>query len=196
MPDNSPRRFTIADGMVLVAATAVGSLMTRAYMPGFYRMMGFSSFRSFADPTGLKRSFSWAFGPPSCMVAAWMVAAIPLRLRRPSPGRRGLSRQPGFVACAAAAGSLAAGLLWVWSMRHRPGFQRPDSFEQAWLSTTHWTASAVAGAWLTLLLNRRWRAEPSWIDRFGRLLGLYWIVQFVGEYVVYRWLDKLTALFS
>ena len=33
----------------------------------------------------------------------------------------------------------------------------------------------MAGSWLTLSLNRRWRPEPTWLDRLGRALGLYWI---------------------
>ena len=33
----------------------------------------------------------------------------------------------------------------------------------------------MLGAWLALLLARRWHPEPSWIDRMGRALGLYWV---------------------
>ena len=35
--------------------------------------------------------------------------------------------------------------------------------------------SAVVGAWTTLLLSSCWRPENSWIDRAGRVLGVYWI---------------------
>ena len=34
---------------------------------------------------------------------------------------------------------------------------------------------SVAVAWLTLTLGGRWRPEPSWIDRMGRVLGFYFI---------------------
>jgi len=37
-------------------------------------------------------------------------------------------------------------------------------------------ASAVGSAWLILFVGGRWRAEPGWIDRFGRLLGAVWLV--------------------
>jgi hypothetical protein len=37
-------------------------------------------------------------------------------------------------------------------------------------------AAAVAGVWMLLLLEKRWRYEPSWIDRLGRLLGLFWLL--------------------
>lgn len=33
----------------------------------------------------------------------------------------------------------------------------------------------VAGAWLALLLAGAWRPEPTWVDRAGRALGVYWI---------------------
>jgi hypothetical protein len=34
---------------------------------------------------------------------------------------------------------------------------------------------AVLTSWTTLLVGCRWRAERSWIDRIGRMLGVYWI---------------------
>jgi hypothetical protein len=37
-------------------------------------------------------------------------------------------------------------------------------------------AAAVAAVWMLLLFDDRWRFEPSWIDRLGRCLGLYWLL--------------------
>ena len=34
---------------------------------------------------------------------------------------------------------------------------------------------AVACVWIVLWLSGVWRAEPSWIDRTGRVLGIYWV---------------------
>ena len=36
--------------------------------------------------------------------------------------------------------------------------------------------TAVAAVWFLLAISGRWRPERSWIDRFGRGLGLLWIV--------------------
>jgi hypothetical protein len=36
-------------------------------------------------------------------------------------------------------------------------------------------AAAVAGSWLVLFMDGRWRPEPSWLDRMARCLGLYWL---------------------
>jgi hypothetical protein len=40
----------------------------------------------------------------------------------------------------------------------------------------HHAGWAVIVAWLTLALTSHWRAEPSWVDRSGRVLGCIWIV--------------------
>jgi hypothetical protein len=37
-------------------------------------------------------------------------------------------------------------------------------------------AAAVAGTWVVLVFDRRWRPEPSWIDWAGRCLGVYWLL--------------------
>jgi hypothetical protein len=31
-------------------------------------------------------------------------------------------------------------------------------------------------AWVCLIATRRWNPEPTWIDRFGRILGALWMV--------------------
>jgi hypothetical protein len=37
---------------------------------------------------------------------------------------------------------------------------------------------AILGAWSALAICGRWSPEPSWIDRLGRILGVFWIVKF------------------
>jgi len=39
-----------------------------------------------------------------------------------------------------------------------------------WVATE--CGGAVIGAWLALALTGRWRPEPSWIDRLGRIVGV------------------------
>jgi hypothetical protein len=41
-------------------------------------------------------------------------------------------------------------------------------------------AVAVAGVWAALALSRRWRPEPSWIDRAGIGLGVLWIASMLA----------------
>jgi hypothetical protein len=167
------RRVTIADVMILVPAAAVGALIFRYYIPGLSSQLAAIPTLS-PDPFGLWRALFCLHGPGSCLVVPWMAALIVVRLRRPRP--EVIRFQPGFVACLAVMVSLLPGLAWIAAIHHRPGFQRPQGFEQAWGCVIMWTDTAVVGAWLALILSRKWRAEPSWIDRMGRALGLYWIV--------------------
>jgi hypothetical protein len=37
-------------------------------------------------------------------------------------------------------------------------------------------ASAVGSSWVILLAGGRWRADPGWGDRLGRLLAVMWLV--------------------
>jgi hypothetical protein len=76
-----------------------------------------------------------------------------------------------------------------------PSLQRPDPHEPFWLwyllHAIHkkivpraYIASAIAGAWLTLVLAGCWRPERTWIDRLGTALGLGWIVVGLGYHGV------------
>jgi hypothetical protein len=33
----------------------------------------------------------------------------------------------------------------------------------------------VSAVWIVLWLIGAWRPEPSWIDRAGRVVGIYWV---------------------
>jgi hypothetical protein len=86
-----------------------------------------------------------------------------LRVRRPRPSIRPLLSQPGTVAGLA----VSFGLIWVTGWLHLLFFGR--------INYGTVTAIAVGGtvalAWTCLILGRRWEAEPTWVDRMGRLLG-------------------------
>jgi hypothetical protein len=47
-------------------------------------------------------------------------------------------------------------------------------------------AIAVGSVWAVLALDRRWRPEPKWLDRLGRILGAYWLADAVGLPIVLR----------
>jgi magnesium-transporting ATPase (P-type) len=51
-----------------------------------------------------------------------------------------------------------------------------DPFLNTALRMPRWTGFVIAGAWLALAVMGRWRPERSWIDRFGRAIGIFWIV--------------------
>ncbi len=175
------RPFTISDAMILVAASAVGL----AWGGGVYR----SSLREGTAPFGGKpwgERFLLAvlILVIPCLIA-WTPAALLLRLRSPRASWTWMGRQPGLAASLSALiGITLAGLLSVAVMVRlilRRGASWPtfEEWAASWLEF-FWIASPLVGAcvlvaWLLQAIQRRWRAEPSWIDRGGRALGVLWI---------------------
>jgi hypothetical protein len=111
------------------------------------------------------------------------MALLFLRLLQPRPSVSRLARQPGFVSCLAASLVLFVGGSITFSGVSRNsalpwrGLFFSDYF--AYLLQPFERAAvgfAVAASWLVLIVGRRWRPEPSWIDRCGRAVGAYWIM--------------------
>src|SRR5262249_36756626 len=121
-------------------------------------------------------------------LVAWTVACLLLRLRRPRPPWRRLSRQPGTMACLIA--TVAIGLSAAfgaigWVMED----QRDDAIE--WLAVQSLAVPPQPGAavfwcWVTMALSGRWRPEPTWLDRLCRLLGLAWLTMALLFTYAYR----------
>lgn len=183
MSTQKGRRVTIADGMVLIAATTVGLAMARSYARSLYQEI--------PTPSGLRTLLVFQ-GTAPCLVFTGMFALIPLRLRRPRPKLGTLVRQPGFAACCAGAAAFAAGVLTTISTRDL--FSGGDTASFFWASCAGWGDSIVPGAWLFLTLSGRWRAKADWIDRLGRILGAFWIL-YLAHHVfaerLTRWLPAI-----
>lgn len=172
------RRFTLLDAMILIASTAAGLAGVRYYYPDNFIDFGRSSI-----PWGIW-VINWMVGSLPLFLA-WTLAFVVLRVRKPRPTIRRLSRQPGLVAGLAVSLILAGGTMTfagvyvvdqstfhhIKALLYRGGY---------WGGATRIIpfcfGPAVATAWMVLILGGRWRPEPSWIDRFGRLLGGFWVV--------------------
>jgi hypothetical protein len=167
------RRFTLADLMVLVAATGAGLTMFRPYLAS---LVG-PGFQNVSHPL---RTIETTYGSWSFVAAWWMVALLILQYRRPHPSRGRLARRPGHVACCVGAVALGVGILDELT---RLAFANPTgvpfSYYQLWITVSRRVGLAVAGAWLLLALSGRWRADCGWIDRLGRFLGCCWIGWFL-----------------
>ncbi len=66
-------------------------------------------------------------------------------------------------------GALATGLGWydIWG--------NFAICEAGW-SVTMCGGLAILVSWMTLFVGGRWRADPSWVDRLGRAMGICWIL--------------------
>ena len=87
-----------------------------------------------------------------------------------------LWRQPGWCGCMAAVAGYVAGIAGEAIIE----FECPTVVVPA----------AVLLAWLALCADSTVAAEPSWIDRAGRCLGLAWVAMvplFVVGFVVWDW---------
>jgi hypothetical protein len=176
----SHRKLTLLDVMILIAGMALGMGLTRL-------LSSTDLVRSF-DPHGplkLRWGESWTaedwahwayetvgsrFEYLMPLFAALTASLLVLRMRSPRPRRARLFRQPGFVASVASLFGIA---VWVPQLTiHAVG----TSHESVGLSLLVLAAAtAVGSSWMALIFGGRWRAEPEWIDRLGRLFGAIWI---------------------
>jgi hypothetical protein len=171
MHKNPIRRLVLLDGMIFIAAIAIGIAGGRARVAQ-QRL-----------PTGW-----WggdALNGAIWVALAWAVAIILIRLRPPLPRRRLLASQPGFMACIAMALTLAVIVIQailtdiihlIFQGRSTTLFTTSAGFFQYLgdrLSST--AVFSIAATWATLAVGRRWRPERSWIEWLGLLLGLYLI---------------------
>lgn len=171
MRDDARRRFTIGDGLILVAAAGVALVAARSRI---------------VNSHGLGLSL-WAWAGPNLtwVGMAFTLALIPIRLVRPRPGRDDLWRQPGFVACLSFAVALAIILIQivlsdVTLYLRRPQFSLRSLFDEELSNTIYWLPNGammtIVATWTVLACGGRWKAERGWIDRVGCMLGVFWIV--------------------
>jgi hypothetical protein len=185
------RRFSIGDGLILMAAAALS----------LERLRGMGWFTRFpVDLTwGWQEISRVGLWPPwdilfdgnlqamrkdiatrlagdvliqllSSLLVGFMVAQPLLRLRHPRPEPRQLIRQSGFVACMVSMGAALAAFAIVgmgW-------------FSQSVLSLRVMRGLALLLLWIVLGLPP-WRSEPNWIDRLGRAVGWGWIIAIAAQ---------------
>ena len=172
------RSFNVLDGMVLVAATALGIALYRALD---HRL---EEGNTLWLPVLYLPRWAWRWGLGSMPIAAaWTPALALLRARQPRPTPRRLARQPGWVANVAASsalviGSLSWGFLWATAGRPEQLGDPVGLVSSIFFRTLPFVGVSVAASWRCLGLGGRWQAERSWIDRAGRALGWYWVVTF------------------
>ena len=184
MRDAIRRPFTIFDGLALIAAVAVALPPSRM----IYTMMvqwaagdrRFASLRTVELTTTLTALFLAIAGS----------TLILLSLLRPRPPMRRVLRQPGLVACVAAASAVVSNTALTLSRVYFKEWAVPGSRHlcTSWLNehidTDEMSAgAAVLGAWVVLAAARSWASEPNWIDRAGRVVGVGWLALYFWTWV-------------
>ncbi len=182
---NAPRcrPFNVVDGMILVAATAVGLALTPDHWSRDIKWSWQGMIDPYYDATGaVVRGFISVW-------LSWTISFAICRLRQPRPSLRRLRYQPGLVACQATLSLLVLAVFYdiLAFAITKQGFYITGylPFQMSFL-----TPPLVGGSWLTLWYVRRWKPEPGWIDRMGRLLGWGWIALLL---VYKRMLDNRVA---
>jgi len=183
MKTASQRAFTLFDAVVLIAATgsafALFRTMQIVYWGGRGRLLFALILQHGAETT-------------IPFLTMFSLALAGLRLRQPRPPLRNLARQPGMIACCAAMLTLVIEVLGIilgelilpphaviartippYLKLSLPGGILHDVRGTVVLQAN--AGGAVAAAWLILALAGVWRSESSWIDRFGRALGMSWL---------------------
>ena len=169
-------RFTIMDGMAMVAAAAVGVALSRSYYDQVMRVAR-------SQPQSFEYR-GWVY--LAALAALPLVAALAwCRLRRPFRPTRRMAREPGTVAMLAAAVSvltIAIDQVLMLTLPGPPGTRfiggtwRPLVGPAGMLATV--TGPAICAAWSLQWLAGYWRPRSGWIDRAGITLGMVWIALF------------------
>jgi hypothetical protein len=179
------RRFNMADGLIITAATATTLALLRDAPDWSHHVFIGGNFAGYGHPPLALRVAARAI----YALIPWTVAIFLVGLRQPRPPLRRLVLQPGMAACGAVV--LWVGFKTLLLLAMMIGVPQKRRLVTAFLgdgvALVSWAAPAVAGAWLVLALSGRWRPTQGWIDRCGRALGVSWLALEV--------LDDLRILF-
>lgn len=173
------RRFTLLDIAILVAASACG-LAVVGWLNSLIKGQDAGNILGYLVRLYVSRQFGEA-GTIAVMLAlpmmaAWTMALIPLRLIRPRPRFRRLACQPGWMACCAVVLALGIAAAISGAVLAIQGRAQALSLLEGSPVLTLAFGPAVLASWMALILGRRWRPEPSWVDRLGRILGVVWVL--------------------
>jgi hypothetical protein len=166
------RAFHLSDALVLLAATGAGLAWVRA--------VGYLS-----DFEGVAGWLEVAPDMAALFLLTWTLAVGGLRLLPPRPPLPRLALQPGAAACGAVAlvfsfesfsylvHIIAGNRGLPWALLRDGGMAAELYLYAVSGGPYHYPVAAV---WGLLILSRRCRPEPSWVDRAGRALGLCWLL--------------------
>ena len=179
MHDPPVRRFTLADAMLLVAATAPGLVLLRiAAGLGL-----FSTERGPNDPWGRDFIEQLAIAG-GCLLVPIALLVLVLSLRGRGTQSRDIAQGPGFTACVALVVASVLPIAWfAVRVAKADEFNRSNeislNFNNSFGRLELYGGPMIAGAWLALALSGRWRPGETWLDRLGCFVGACYIIMFV-----------------
>jgi hypothetical protein len=159
------RPLTLADAMIFIIALGLGLALARPtifLIAAAVRSDPRWRFQTLAAAVSLGRMLNIVLLK---FLSFLLPAFLIVRLRRPRPALLSLFGQPGFVACAAPVFIVLATAPLILLPLPGLAVNEIESGAQILLLV------AAPLAWVHLIATRRWNAEPSWIDRLGRILG-------------------------
>lgn len=168
-PDPRP---TIADALILVAATAIGLGIVVPFAPQIARDLAGAASWTRMVRVGLDAAWP--------CVAAWTVSVLAILLRR---DRRVLAMagRPEGAACLLPTVILTMGFLPFLGFAAARGFRIPETPASVLFglctepNPAGSSGLAVAAAWMLIRLKGRWRPAAGWAGRAGRWIGWAWI---------------------
>jgi hypothetical protein len=176
------RRFTIIDGLVLIAGLATGLGLVRGMNPDLTPGEVWDALARPDEGWSLRYALLLTLDLGVILyipfAAGWTPACLLLQLLRPRPRWRRLRRQPGFVSCLIAtvvvavtvAVALAGLAMSAWGVQAFDGDHPEPRLLCGFLA-----GSGALWGWVTMGLCGACRPSPTWTDRLGRLTGAVWI---------------------
>jgi hypothetical protein len=175
------RRLRVSDSLICIAGLAIGIWVSDVSLIPWAKT-------SLSIPTEAWRAhpvwLAWHWGGlivrhTQPMAAVLTLVLLLLRILKPRPDLRRLTRQPGFTASLAASLAICIGGALNYATTEAtfiPGHEAQGYTLVALFPHGSEPGIAVAACWALLVVGRSWRFERTWIDRLGCLLGIYWLI--------------------
>jgi hypothetical protein len=175
MRENPSRRFNLGDAMVMIAAITPSLVLIRLGV-GFGLFEVGKMTETGGRPSTLARQLvEFLNVGGGCILAGLVPAVLILGLYRAQPSWRDAARGPGLVACFVAVAASILPILWfagavlIESRLPYPIYSVPfNNLFGRWMIAA---GPMILGAWIALAIQGRWRANPTWTDRAGCVLG-------------------------
>ena len=177
MLDPPRRRFTLADAMLLVAATAPGLIMLRT-------AAGLGLFTTDPKSRPGREFIEHLAIAGGCILVPMALVVLALSLLARRTETRDVAQGPGFTACVVlVVASVLPIAYFVVRVAKADALNRNIeislNFNNSFGRLELYGGPMIAGAWLALALSGGWRPGKTWLDRLGCLVGACYILMFL-----------------